>query len=341
MKSIAARASSSIYDAPRKPPESQLGVRSASMPIWRMPSLDIVIPAFNAEHCLQRTLEAIFEPTVPAGLILGIIVVNNRSTDNTAQLIAQWADNGVQRVDFDEAQGRAATINAGVAASTANYVLILDADCRPIGKRWLELIVEVMATDTDAGFGYATGSGESFWDKYHRSLVDRRIAAGWRGWTTACCLIKRERFESVGGFSSEYRHYGFEDRDLVCKLRSVSGGHELRSLPDLQVSHDDAPTVADVSEKMYLSGRYSSGIFRRNFSAEYLATSYASVDVDTASGYVVLALRTLQPLRGLLVWLASNLAAARNAPLAVGRPAIRLCSALSYFRGTVDRNAEQ
>lgn len=305
-----------------------------------MPSLDIVIPAYNAEHCLQRTLEAIFELSVPAGLIFGVFVVNNRSTDNTAQLVAQWADKGVQRVDFGESQGRAATINAGVAASTADYVLILDADCRPIGEDWLELIAQTMAADTDAGFGYATGSGDTFWGKYHRSLVDRRIAAGWRGWTTACCLIKRDCIESVGGFSSEYRYYGFEDRDLVCKLRSKYGVNALRSLPDLQVSHDDAPAASDVFEKMYLSGRYSSGVFRRNFSAEYMATSYASVDVDTAPGYVVLALRALQAVRRPLFWFSSKLAAAQNTPLTIGRPAIRLCSALSYFRGTVDRNAE-
>ncbi|MDH3428672.1 MAG: glycosyltransferase family 2 protein [Gammaproteobacteria bacterium] len=306
-----------------------------------MPALDILIPAFNAEHCLEDTLEAVFAQTVPAELLLGVVVVNNRSTDNTAKLIARWADKGVRRVDQLDIQGRGATINAGAAASTADYILILDADCRLVGKECLRLLGRTMAEGIDAGFGYATGPSDNFWGRYRRRLEADRLVVDWQGWTTACCLVKRDAFAAAGGFSTGYEHYGFEDRDFICRLRSIEPAAELRSLPDLQAEHDDDTTAQDVFEKMYQSGRYSSGVFKSNFPNEYLATVYARVDVDTAPAHMLWTLRLLQPLQSMFERIASYLTKHRNTPLAFGRPFIKLCSALSYFRGTVDRARQQ
>lgn len=302
-----------------------------------MPSLDIVIPAYNAEHCLSRTLESIFRQTVPADLEFGVIVVNNRSTDSTGALIDHWAEQGVRRVDHQECQGRSSTINAGAAASNADFLFILDADCQLFGSDSLVLANTVIAKGIDAGFGYATGVSDDFWGRYQRRLETDRVASGWRGWTTQCCLIRRELFEAIGGFPTEYRYYGFEDRDFVCRLMSMKNNKSLESLPSLRAVHEDEANIMDVFKKMYIAGRYSSEIFKSNFPAEYLETIYASVDLDTAPKYRVLLLRSLQPLSPLLAWIASFLCNRQITPLVVGRPVIKLCSALSYFHGTVDR----
>jgi len=279
-----------------------------------MPSLDILVPAFNAEHCLGRTLEAVFGQTVPAELELGVIVINNGSTDRTPELIDQWTDKGARRVDHDAGKGRAPTINAGAAASTADYLLILDADCRLHATSCFELLATEMAQKIGAGFGYVTGATDNFWGKYQRRLESDRIAAGWQGWTTPCCLIRRELFATVGGFPTDYEHYGFEDDDT---------------------------NAQDVFEKMYESGRYSSGIFKRNHPDAYLATTYAAVDADTASTAMTMALYLLQPLRSILARATTWLTQRSSTPMFIGRPAVKLCSALSYFRGTVDRNRNQ
>lgn len=302
-----------------------------------MLSLDIIIPAFNAERVLGSTLEAIYEQTLPVAINLGVIVVNNRSVDGTADVIAQWAAKGVRLIDEDSIQGRSAACNAGVQASSADYVLILDADCRLAGKGALQLICDVMNKGVGAGFGYASAATDDFWGRYYRSLEAGRRRAGWQGFTTACCLIRRELLTAVGGFSTEYQHYGFEDRDFVCRLKEHEADAAIIALPELRVIHDDETSVPEICEKMYTSGRYSGGIFKRNFPDAYLASGYARVDVDTAPGYMAMALRILQPLQPLFARLAEYLARRRQMPLAIGRPLLRLCSALSYFRGTVDR----
>jgi len=306
-----------------------------------MLSLDIIIPAFNAERVLGSTLDAIDQQTPPASISRGVIVVNNRSVDATADLIDRWASRGVRRVDADDVQGRAAACNAGVQASSADYVLILDADCRLAGTQALQLIAAEMNNDVGAGFGFATADANDFWGRYYRSLEAGRRSAGWQGFTTACCLIRRELFTAIGGFSTEYRHYGFEDRDFVCRLQAHAASVTIIPLPELRVIHDDTTTVPGICAKMYTSGRYSSGIFKRKFPDAYVASEYASVDVDTAPVYMVIALRLLQPLQGLCVRVAERLTRRQHTPLAIGRPLLRLSSALSYFRGTVDRSRER
>jgi glycosyltransferase involved in cell wall biosynthesis len=306
-----------------------------------MPSLDIIIPAFNAAHCLDGTLRAIADQAIPPGLALGTLVVNNASTDDTAALIDRWAEKGVRRVDFMDIQSRSATRNAGVSASTADYVLLLDADCRLAHRDCLSVASEAISQGVDAGFGYTTGISKGFWQRYHHSLEAERLSAGWRGFTTACCLVKRELFNAVGGFSTKYRHYGFEDRDFICRLQARVGSDALVSLPNLRAVHDDDLTMPIVCEKMYVAGRYSGEVFKQNFPDEYLATGYARVDVDTAPRYMALVLRALQPFKAFFIAATDRMTRWRRLPLAIGRPFVRLSSALSYFAGTRDRRKNQ
>jgi glycosyltransferase involved in cell wall biosynthesis len=298
-----------------------------------MPSLDIIIPAFNAAHCLDRTLRAFANQSTLPNLSCGAIVVNNGSTDDTADVTDQWCDRNVRRVDFSELKSRSAALNAGVAASEADYMLLLDADCRLAHRDCLSVASEAIAQNIEAGFGYTTGVSTGFWQRYHHSLEAERLSAGWRGFTTACCLVKRELFNAIGGFSLEYRHYGFEDRDFICRLQARVGSDALVSLPNLRAVHDDDLTMPIVSEKMYVAGRYSGDV--------YLATGYARVDVDTAPRYMALVLRALQPFKALIIAATDRMTRWQNLPLAIGRPFVRLSSALSYFAGTRDRSKNQ
>ena len=49
--------------------------------------ISVVIPAYNARHTLPATLESLFAQTWPH---LEIIVVDDGSTDGTAQMLAQY-----------------------------------------------------------------------------------------------------------------------------------------------------------------------------------------------------------------------------------------------------------
>ena len=90
--------------------------------------VDVVIPAYNASPYIEETLAS----AVSQGLSLSkIIVVNDGSTDNTLNVITQFAERHpmVRFEIINQANaGLSAARNAGIRAATAPYIALLDAD---------------------------------------------------------------------------------------------------------------------------------------------------------------------------------------------------------------------
>ncbi len=91
-----------------------------------LPTVSVVIAAWNAAATIGRAIaSALMQSEVSA-----VIVVDDGSTDGTVA-VARSADDGsgrVRIVAFGANRGPAAARNAGIAASTAPFVALLDAD---------------------------------------------------------------------------------------------------------------------------------------------------------------------------------------------------------------------
>lgn len=89
-----------------------------------LPTVSVVIPAYNAMSTIKRALDSVLGQTYEA--ITEIIVVDDGSKDETSDFIrANYPD---VRVMEQENAGVAAARNAGVAAATGDYVAFLDDD---------------------------------------------------------------------------------------------------------------------------------------------------------------------------------------------------------------------
>ena len=86
-------------------------------------SLTVVIPAFNESKAIGDTLRRLSD--VCQSLIAEIIVVDDGSTDNTAQ-IAEEA--GVRVIRHHRNQGYGASLKSGIRAAKTEYVLTMDSD---------------------------------------------------------------------------------------------------------------------------------------------------------------------------------------------------------------------
>jgi glycosyltransferase involved in cell wall biosynthesis len=91
---------------------------------------------------LAGCLASLDDQTVPAGAV-DVVVVDNGSTDGTAELLARWAEAGTgaghrqRRVVTEPVAGLSRARNAGIAAATGDVVLFLDDDAvAPRG--WVE-----------------------------------------------------------------------------------------------------------------------------------------------------------------------------------------------------------
>lgn len=95
-------------------------------------TVTVVIPTYNAERTLGKTIEACLNQDYPKEK-LEVIVVDDGSTDNTAQIVKRYP----VRYIFQEKGGPAKARNTGWKNAKGEIICFTDADCIP-PKDWVE-----------------------------------------------------------------------------------------------------------------------------------------------------------------------------------------------------------
>lgn len=91
----------------------------------RFPGVSILVPAYNEEEHIGRTVESLLSLEYPGER--EIIVVNDGSTDDTSKIARGFEKKGVVVVDKENA-GKASAMNAGIARAKGELIAVLDAD---------------------------------------------------------------------------------------------------------------------------------------------------------------------------------------------------------------------
>ncbi|MFL5310749.1 MAG: glycosyltransferase [Myxococcales bacterium] len=87
--------------------------------------VSVVVPAYNEERTIRVALETLLESEYPE---LEVIVVDDGSTDATADRILDLHEQGRIRLIRQQNAGKATALNKGIAAATGEVVLYTDAD---------------------------------------------------------------------------------------------------------------------------------------------------------------------------------------------------------------------
>lgn len=92
-------------------------------------NLSIIIPAFNEEKTVGTVLESILKIKLP-NINKEIIVVDDGSTDKTAEIIKKIAKNSksIVFIQHEKNSGKGAAVQTGIKNATGDIVLIQDAD---------------------------------------------------------------------------------------------------------------------------------------------------------------------------------------------------------------------
>lgn len=95
----------------------------------RWPLVSIIIPARNEERYLSETMKHALNINWPE---IEIIVINDGSTDGTAEVIASFqSDDRVTVINHSKSQGKSISLNEGMQLALSDVVLIMDADAVP------------------------------------------------------------------------------------------------------------------------------------------------------------------------------------------------------------------
>jgi glycosyltransferase involved in cell wall biosynthesis len=174
--------------------------------------ISFIVPAHNEEQCLGRTLQAIRESADSVAQPYELIVVNDASTDSTAEVARQY---NARVVDVHHRQ-IAATRNSGALASTGDCLFFIDADTI-INSRVVSAALRRM--DRGAAGGGAIVRFEDYVPMYARLLLwwmnlFMRFLSMTGG---AFMFCTHPAFDAVGGFNE--RLYGAEDAAMCWALK--------------------------------------------------------------------------------------------------------------------------
>lgn len=97
-----------------------------------MKTLDIIVPVFNEESCINETIKRLenVRENLNSELDVNFVFVNDGSKDETANIITTYGQNNkyVKLINFSRNFGHQIAVTAGLDNTNADYVAIIDAD---------------------------------------------------------------------------------------------------------------------------------------------------------------------------------------------------------------------
>lgn len=118
-----------------------------------MPTLSIVIPAYNERATIRRVLEAVRASDTP-GMAKEIIIVDDGSTDGTRDVLRSLPPDPSCRIIFQERNtGKGGALKRGFAEAAGDYLLIQDADLEYDPADYPALIEPVRSGRAEVVFG--------------------------------------------------------------------------------------------------------------------------------------------------------------------------------------------
>lgn len=178
-----------------------------------LPKISVVIPAYNEEGYIGKTLKTIKNQTYQGPI--EIIVVNNGSTDKTAQVVKKL---GIKVIN-ESKKGAANARQAGLISATGEIVATTDSDAL-LPKDWLSRIVQEFEKHPKAVA--ITG----LWNYYDGSPLLRFLTwvinppSHWllKWYSGANSSYKRSAALKIGGYNTKLTIA--EDCDIIRRLKS-------------------------------------------------------------------------------------------------------------------------
>jgi cellulose synthase/poly-beta-1,6-N-acetylglucosamine synthase-like glycosyltransferase/peptidoglycan/xylan/chitin deacetylase (PgdA/CDA1 family) len=200
------------------------GRRSRSWPTRHWPAVSVVIPAYNEEVGIAATVRSLVFNGYPD---LDIVVVDDGSTDRTAEVVARLGLPQVRLIRQTNA-GKPAALNAGIRLARHDILILADADTvfEPGAVRKL---VAPLATARRSTVGAVSGNTKvgnrrgllGQWQHIEYVIgfnLDRRMYDVLQCMPTvpgAIGAFRREALETVGGVSADTLA---EDTDLTMAI---------------------------------------------------------------------------------------------------------------------------
>jgi glycosyltransferase involved in cell wall biosynthesis len=90
--------------------------------------VSIVVPVYNEEEAISGDLSVILDTMEASRWDYEVIVVNDASTDKSAEVVRGFEDKGVKLLEHKQNRGGGFARNTGIKAATGDVVMVTDGD---------------------------------------------------------------------------------------------------------------------------------------------------------------------------------------------------------------------
>lgn len=186
-----------------------------------MPAVSVIIPTYNYGRFIGAAVQSVLDQTFRD---CEIIVVDDGSTDNTAQVVSQFGDRVTYL--FQPNRGKSAARNRAIQEATGQWVAFLDADDRWLPskiERQLE-ILKLTGEQAAVHSNFSIVNEDRSMHLYWREQVPESVAKGleasdlvlWNVVGTLTVMVSRDKVLDVGGFDEG--QLSAEDWDLWLRM---------------------------------------------------------------------------------------------------------------------------
>lgn len=180
--------------------------------------LSFVIPAHNEENYIGNCIASIQKELERSSKDAEIIVINNASTDHTAEVAKKYKN---VRVVNEPAKGLVNARQKGLKEASGDLLAYLDADC-VLNAGWIDIVFTQFKNPSVVAL-----SGPR---RYYDMPAFKKFLADYGWWFAPVIyrlvgymllggnfVARRETLEKTGGFDTKIKFYG-EDTDIARRL---------------------------------------------------------------------------------------------------------------------------
>lgn len=193
----------------------------------KIPKVSVIMPAYNTEKYVGEAIESILNQTFSD---FEFIILNDGSTDNTAEIVKEYAkkDKRIKFIDNKKNQGFIASLNQCLDVACGEYVAKMDSDDISLPER-LEKQVKYLDENPNVGLvgaGYRAFGAKNF-DVIHPKVI--RILDMLKGCYTTIFMLRKKIIDTNNlRFRKEYLHA--EDYDFYSRFIRYS---EINNVPEV------------------------------------------------------------------------------------------------------------